>query len=62
MEQIYEDYFKQWYQLGGDTFVNFNDIGTPSKWGSWGALESVYDVSSPKYDALMDVINHNFTN
>lgn len=62
MGEIYEEYLKQWYQLGGDTFVNFNDIGTASKWGSWGALESVYDSTSPKYSALMDVINHNFAN
>jgi hypothetical protein len=61
MGELYEQYLSQWYQLGGDAFVNFNDISSPSKWGSWGALESVYDPGSPKYDALLNVIN-NFTN
>lgn len=37
--------------------MNFSDIGTPSKWGSWGALESVYQTGSPKYDAIMDLID-----
>jgi Ca2+-binding RTX toxin-like protein len=57
MGELYEQYLTQWYQLGGDTFVNFTDIGSPSKWGSWGALESVYDSGSPKYDALVNIID-----
>ena len=40
-------------------FANFSDIGTPSKWGSWGALESVYQSNSPKYYALNNFIEEN---
>jgi len=49
-------YLSQWYALGGGDFVNYSDIGTYSKWGSWGALESVYDTTSPKYEALKQFI------
>jgi hypothetical protein len=38
---------------GGSLFMNFGIIGTPSKWGSWSALESVHQTSSPRYSALM---------
>ena len=53
---IYRDYLEQWFNLGGDLFVNFSDIGVPTKWGSWGTLESVYQNSSPKYDAIVSFI------
>ena len=52
MGKIYEDYIGKWYELGGDVFVNYSDIRTNNQWGSWGTLESVYDDSSPKYDAI----------
>jgi hypothetical protein len=56
MGEIYRDYLEQWTNTRGDLFVNFSDVGKPSKWGSWGALESVYQESSPKYDAIIDFI------
>ncbi len=40
-------------------FMNFSDIGRPSKWGSWGVLEHVDQESSPRYDALIDFIDNN---
>lgn len=54
MQGIYQDYLEEWFKLGGDVFVNYTDIRTHNKWGSWGALESVYQDSSPKYEALDD--------
>ena len=57
MGEVTQEYLEQWYELGGDLFVNFSDIQTPTKWGSWGALESVYQDSSPKYDAIVDFID-----
>jgi hypothetical protein len=57
MGNVYKQYFQKWFELGGGTFVNFNDIGQSSKWGSWGLLEHVEQNSSPKYDAVMDLIN-----
>ena len=54
MGQIYDNYLDEWSKVGGDLFVNYSDIRTHNQWGSWGSLESVYDDSSPKYDALID--------
>ena len=54
MGEIYEDYLEKWFEVGADSFVNYNDIRTPNQWGSWGVLESVYEDSSPKYDAISD--------
>jgi hypothetical protein len=56
MGEIYQDYFKKWFEIGGDLFANFADITQPGKYGSWGVLESVYQTSSPKYDAVMNLI------
>ena len=56
MENIYEDYINEWSKIGGDVFVNYSDIRAHNQWGSWGTLESVYDDSSPKYDAIIDSI------
>ncbi|MEL6495304.1 MAG: cellulose-binding protein [Cyanobacteria bacterium J06623_7] len=57
MGQIYREYLTKWFNLGGDMFINFNDIEKSRKWGSWGALESVYQDGSPKYDAVIDFID-----
>ena len=62
MGEIYRDYLEQWSDTRGDLFVNFSDIKTPSKWGSWGALDSVYQESSPKYDAIIDFIEDGNSN
>ena len=56
MGDIYREYISTWEELGGDLFVHFNDISEPSKWGSFGSLESVFQDGSPKYDALLDLI------
>ena len=56
MGQLYQEYFDVWKEQGGDVFVNYNDIGTPSKWGSWGAKENLYQPSSPKWAALQETI------
>ncbi len=55
----YQEMLKAWYDPEGvrTVFMHFSDIGRPSKWGSWGALEHVTQDHSPKYDALMDFIN-----
>ncbi|GFE70123.1 cadherin-like domain-containing protein [Chroococcus sp. FPU101] len=56
MGEIYRQYLNKWYELGGGSFMNYSDIGNFTKWGSWGSLEYVGQNGSPKYDALMDVI------
>ena len=54
MYDLYTQLLNDWKQAGGGLFMHFVDIGSPSKWGSWGALESVDQKSSPKYKALVD--------
>ncbi len=57
MYDLYTQLLEDWQQAGGTLFMHFADIGRPSKWGSWGALEYQSQESSPKYKALMDFIN-----
>ena len=50
----YAENLNNWKDAGGDLFVHFVDIGVPSKWGSWGALEYLGQESSPKWDAIVE--------
>jgi len=59
MTDLYTKLLEAWKQAGGTLFMNFSDIGRPSKWGSWGALEYVSQARSPKYDALINFIDRN---
>ncbi|MGB3536450.1 MAG: cellulose-binding protein [Microcoleaceae cyanobacterium] len=54
--ELYQTMLNSWQDPEGvrTAFMHFSDINKPSKWGSWGALESVSQEHSPKYDALMD--------
>jgi hypothetical protein len=56
MYELYTQLLNGWQQQGGTLFMHFSDITASSKWGSWGALESLAQAHSPKYDALMDFI------
>ena len=42
-------------RAGGTLMMNFGIIGKPSKWGSWSALESIRQESSPRYRALLEL-------
>src|SRR5215475_11550771 len=52
-------YLRKWRSAGGNLHSYFADIGTYTKWGSWGALENVMNTSSPKYGALMSFSANN---
>jgi hypothetical protein len=60
MGQIYTEYLNIWKQAGGGLFQNFTDVASPSKYGSWGTLESWNQTSSPKNDAILNFINTNY--
>jgi len=45
--------YRAFAAAGGSLFMNFGIIGASSKWGSWSALESVHQTSSPRYAALL---------
>ena len=57
MGTIYQEYLQKWFELGGGLFVNFSDIMRADKWGSWGILEHVDRISSPKYDAIAQFLH-----
>lgn len=52
MAEVYQRYLNGWNLRGGDLFMHFNDIGSYTRYGSWGALERIGQISSPKYDEL----------
>ncbi|MBW4465895.1 MAG: hypothetical protein KME07_10720 [Pegethrix bostrychoides GSE-TBD4-15B] len=59
MYKFYQQLLNDWKETGGTLFMNFADIGEPSKWGSWGVLEHVDQESSPRYNALLNFIAQN---
>ncbi len=58
MYKLYTDLLGNWQKAGGTLFMHFVDIRRPNKHGSWGALEYVAQKGSPKYNALIDFIDH----
>lgn len=57
MYGLYSQLLEAWKNSGGTLFMHYAAIGRPSKWGSWGALETVDQTHSPKYDALIDFVD-----
>jgi hypothetical protein len=54
MKGLYQKNFAHWKAAGGTLFMHFVDITVPSKWGSWGALESLSQPTSPKWEAIRE--------
>jgi len=56
---LYEQLLQGWYDQRGrrTLFMNFTDVGRPSKWGSWGVLEHLEQKTTPRYQALLDYLN-----
>jgi Ca2+-binding RTX toxin-like protein len=59
MGQLYTQHLNDWRSLGGDLFSNFYDVGTATKFGSWGAKERWNQTDAPKFDALQNFIRQN---
>lgn len=63
MQAAYQTYLQGWKKLGGQLFMQFNDIGNYSQYGEWGALESIMQTTSPlssappKWQALQNFIS-----
>jgi RTX calcium-binding nonapeptide repeat (4 copies) len=51
MAAVYQRLLQGWKNAGGTVFNHFNDVGKPSKYGSWGALRWLGDSTS-RWDAL----------
>ena len=52
MGALYQEVIAEWTKAGGTLFNAFVDVGTPSKWGSWGALRNLNDQNA-RFDALL---------
>jgi hypothetical protein len=52
MAGLYRDLLAGWREVDGTLFMHFVDVAGPSKWGSWGALRTLYD-NNPRWDALV---------
>jgi len=65
MAQAYTRYFQQWKTVGGQLFMHYNDVGAGSKYGSWGAIESIMQTitplssAPPKWQAIQSFISGN---
>jgi hypothetical protein len=59
MGQLYRKAHASWLKNGGGLAVYFNSCQTPSKYGTWGALEYQSQPTSeaPKHAALMGLVN-----
>ena len=51
MGALYARLLAGWQAAGGQLFTAYNDVYSPSKWGSWGALRYLTD-QNPRWDAL----------
>jgi hypothetical protein len=56
MGDLYREYFSKWQELGGSLMAHFHDINRYDKYSTFGALEHVNQPSSPKHDAIMDLL------
>jgi len=65
MGEAYARYLQQWKAAGGQLFMYFEDIGVESKYGSWGALESIMQTTTPlhsappKWQAIQNFLSEN---
>ena len=62
MGAAYTTYLQQWKANGGQLMALYNDISAPGPFGSWGALESLMQTTSPltaappKWQAIQNFI------
>lgn len=58
MKGLYLKYLQEWQSAGGELAVIFSSVSKPSKWGSWGLLESESQLPemAPKYQAVTEYV------
>lgn len=58
MKALYTSMLHEWKAAGGGLFMHYLDAAAPTKFGSWGARETVDQprASAPKLDALLDFV------
>ncbi len=61
MKQLYLEDLASWKAAGGKLFTVFSSVAHPSKYGSWGMLETEHQETNtaPKYQAITEFIRKN---
>lgn len=54
MAELYEEAWEQWEEIGDGVFMQYGDMGVPSKWGSWGLYAGLKD-NTPRAEALKEL-------
>ena len=54
---VVRDLKTNWFDIGGGLFMYFTLSGTPSKYGSWGLVETFSNLNTPKYNAILEMYN-----
>lgn len=54
MQQLYTSVLNEWKDSGAELHMHFVDIGSPGRYGSWGALEYLTQPTSPKWQAIVN--------
>ena len=57
--QAYSEVLRAWQESEGGLHMHFVDISKPSKWGSWGALENLFQPTSPKWKVIQHYLEKN---
>jgi len=55
MAELYQEIWDVWARIGQGPFMQFTEIGTPTRWGSWGVRQTLFD-DVPRA-ALLDQLN-----
>ncbi len=53
MGSMYRTYLEGWNSRVGGLFMHFTDISDYSRYGSWGTVEKIGQLTSPKSEALL---------
>lgn len=58
MRELYKLHLDTWKRSGGRQYFVFSSVSQPSKWGSWGLLESELerDANAPKLKGVRDFL------
>ena len=51
MGELYAEAWDAWAKVSDGPFMQFGDVGAPSKWGSWGLLSALGDLT-PRAEVL----------
>ncbi len=52
MGAAYTRMLADWQASGGQTFMLYDDVATPSKYGMWGLKENMFDTTAAKWSAV----------